>query len=119
MFDYDIFEIGNTSIGTSSGTLGKDNSSTKLTVPSYYRMKTKWLDIYNTGTTTAFVTLQKSNGTNTYTLIYKNLAASGSPGDTLIFDERHPFTVEPGYWLQANVSTGSASIFAEAELIPE
>lgn len=115
---YDEFEFGNTNVGSANVYLGKDNSGS-LGVPPLYRLKTKFLDIYNNGSTAAVITLQKTNGTNTITILYKTLAAAGSQGDALIFDDKHPFIIETGYYLQANISVGSAAIFGQGEFVPE
>ena len=119
MYDYDKFALSAASLTTTATALGLNGSGT-VTPSAHYRMRLSGLNISNTGTTIAVATLQKVFGTLPAVVIFQqNLAAAGSPDSTVTLGEDQDFVIETGYYVQAVMSVGTGSVFAEGEFILE
>lgn len=119
VYDYDKFNIGATAVTTTAVSLGH-NSSGSLAAAVNYRMRLSGLNMINSGTAAATVTIQKVSGTNAAIVIFEQgLAASGTVGDTVTLQEDQDIVVESGYYVQALMSVGTGAVFATGEFILE
>lgn len=119
MFDYDKFNIGVASVTTTAAPFGQNNSGT-LSAGVNYRMRVSGLNMKNTGTAAATMTIQKKSGTNAAIVIFEQgLAASGTVGDTVTLGDDQELVIESGYYLEALLDVGTGAVFGTGEFILE
>ena len=119
MFDYDKFIVSAPALTTTATTLGL-NGSGSIAASAHYRLRLSGLNISNSGTTAAIATIQKVTGTQAAIVIFKqNLAAAGSSTSTVTLGEDQNLVIDSGYYVQAVMSAGTGSVFAEGEFVLE
>ncbi len=119
--EYDKFQIGNTSVGTTNVPLGYNNSGT-VVVPPNYKLKISRLNIINAGTATATVTISAVKGTEVIKLMEIAAAAQGSLNaleSTVLLKEDQNVYIDEGYYPAASISTGTGSVLGVGEFILE
>lgn len=119
---YDTFELGNAALTATNANLGQNNSSTQLIVPALYRMKYSNIEYTNLGLagTVGLLTLSKVGAAGTVAIRLKVLPAVGTNGATVVDSgDEAAIYIESGYYLVANITSGSGSITGTAEFVPE
>lgn len=115
MYDYDKFSIGNTALTTTAKTLGHNNTGS-LAAATNYRMRISGLNMTNSGTASAVMTVQKVSGTNAAIVIFEQGLAADT---TVTLQEDQDLVIESGYYVQAKMSFGTGAVFGTGEFILE